>query len=185
MIYPVSCFECTSEEWELQLSVGRFLYWHIVWLMLKYRINIKHTVITISFVWCSLIKWCINCILFGWENTHKSLWTNNFLEMKVCTMSWGVCIKQTFIYYLLCVLIFFKIVGSQFCFRILYIIWRQITQFVKWWPHDKKGCRFDNRQEQCVNFLLQSKLSVLTLTWCPFHPSVTAVVLKRSRIFCT
>ena len=42
-----------------------------------------------------------------------------------------------------------------------------------------KGCKFESRQEQQENFLLQSQLCVLTLIWCPFHPCVTAVARKR------
>ena len=33
-----------------------------------------------------------------------------------------------------------------------------------------KGCEFQSRQEWRENFLLQSQLCVLTLSWCPFHP---------------
>ena len=47
-----------------------------------------------------------------------------------------------------------------------------------------KGCEFESRQERRGNFLLQSKLCVLTLIRCPFHPLVTAVARKRSRSFC-
>ena len=46
-----------------------------------------------------------------------------------------------------------------------------------------KGCEFESRQERQENFLLQSKLSVLTLIRCPFHPRVTAVARKRPRSF--
>ena len=35
-----------------------------------------------------------------------------------------------------------------------------------WW----KGCEAESRQERRQNFLLQSSLSELTVTRCPFHP---------------
>ena len=44
--------------------------------------------------------------------------------------------------------------------------------------------RFQPRQVQRENFLLQSELSVLTLYQCPFHPLVTAVACKRPQSFC-
>ena len=47
-----------------------------------------------------------------------------------------------------------------------------------------KGCEFEFRQEWWNNFLLQSELCVLTLIRCPLRPSVTAVALKTSRLFC-
>ena len=47
-----------------------------------------------------------------------------------------------------------------------------------------KGCEFEFRQERQKNFLLHSRLCVLTLIWCPFHPHVTSVACKRPRLFC-
>ena len=47
-----------------------------------------------------------------------------------------------------------------------------------------KGCEFESRQERRENFLLQSRLCVLTLIRGPFHPRVTAVAHKKSRSFC-
>ena len=47
-----------------------------------------------------------------------------------------------------------------------------------------EGCGFQSRQERRENFLFLSQLGVLTLTWCPFHPRVTAVARKRPRSFC-
>ena len=41
-----------------------------------------------------------------------------------------------------------------------------------------KGCQFESWQERWKNFLLQSKLCVLTLIQCPFHPLVTTVARK-------
>ena len=38
-----------------------------------------------------------------------------------------------------------------------------------------KGCEFKSQQEQRENFLLQSRLCVITLIRCPFHPHVTAI----------
>ena len=46
-----------------------------------------------------------------------------------------------------------------------------------------KDCEFKSRQERRENFLLQSKLCVLTLIRCPFRPLVTAVTRKRPRSF--
>ena len=42
-----------------------------------------------------------------------------------------------------------------------------------------KGCEFESQQEWQGNFLLQSRLCVLTLIQCPFHPQVTPVACKR------
>ena len=50
-----------------------------------------------------------------------------------------------------------------------------------WWS---KGCKFESRQEQRENVLLQSQLCVLTLIWCLFHPCVTGVARKRLRSLC-
>ena len=47
-----------------------------------------------------------------------------------------------------------------------------------------EGCEFESRKKQRENFLPQSQLCVLTLTWCPFHPRVTAVARKTPRLFC-
>ena len=41
------------------------------------------------------------------------------------------------------------------------------------------GCEFQARQKQQGNFLLLGELSVLTLIWCSFHPSVTTVACIR------
>ena len=47
-----------------------------------------------------------------------------------------------------------------------------------------KGFEFESRQERQENFLLQSRLCVLTLIPCLFHPRVTAVARERPRSFC-
>ena len=47
-----------------------------------------------------------------------------------------------------------------------------------------KGRGFESLQERRENFLLQGRLSVLTLFRYPFHPRVTAVARKRSRSGC-
>ena len=47
-----------------------------------------------------------------------------------------------------------------------------------------KGCEFESQQEQRENFLLQSRLWVLTLIWSLFRPCVTAAAQKRPRLFC-
>ena len=47
-----------------------------------------------------------------------------------------------------------------------------------------KGRGFESLQERRENFLLQGRLSVLTLIRYPFHARVTAVARKRSRSFC-
>ena len=52
-------------------------------------------------------------------------------------------------------------------------------------PHSwSKGCEFESRQKRWENFFVQSKLCVLTLIRCPFHPRVTTVGRKRPRSFC-
>ena len=47
-----------------------------------------------------------------------------------------------------------------------------------------KGRGFKSLQERRENFLLQGRLSVLTLISVSVHPRVTAVARKRSRSFC-
>ena len=42
-----------------------------------------------------------------------------------------------------------------------------------------RDCQFESRQKWQENFLPQSRLCVLTLIPCPFHPRVTAVARKR------
>ena len=49
---------------------------------------------------------------------------------------------------------------------------------------DQKVASLIPWQKGWENFLLQSQLCLLTLTWCLFNPHVTAVTRKRPRSFC-